>query len=146
MTSILPIPPLETATDPAHSPADLGQRWRALMGPLGFSRPLLSFVFVGPDRRFVTVLTEFEVDLNPDPSYVDRMMSIIAELLVDGPAGTTVAFLLTRPGHGPVSLRDRHWAALVGEAAAEFGIPIEPFFRANDEALVQVSPGECQVR
>lgn len=44
---LLPIPPVETATDPVYSAADLCQRWRALMGPLGFGERLLWFGFVG---------------------------------------------------------------------------------------------------
>lgn len=141
MTALLPIPPLDTATDPVRSPADIGQRWRALIGPLAFARPLLHFLFVGPDRCFVKVLTEVEVDPTPDPTYIARLMAIIAELLEDGPPGTTVAFLLTRPGHDRVSATDRQWGAVISEQAAELGIPIEPFFRANGDALVEVPPG-----
>ncbi|CAM3343283.1 hypothetical protein MYFR107205_06010 [Mycolicibacterium frederiksbergense] len=140
MTATLPIPPLETATDPVRSPADIGQRWRALMGPLAFASPLLQFVFVGPDRCLVTVLTEVEVDPTPDPAYVARLMAIIAELLEDGPPGTTVAFLLTRPGRDRVSATDRSWAAVINEEAAKLGIPVEPFFRANDDAVTEVPP------
>jgi len=44
------LPHIETATDPVNSPADLRQRWRALMGPLGFGEQLLWFGFIGPDR------------------------------------------------------------------------------------------------
>lgn len=140
MTAILPIPPLDTATDPVRSPADIGQRWRALMGPVAFARPLLDFVFVGPDRCFVTVLTEVEVDPEPDTAHVARLMAIIAELLEDGPPGTTVAFLFTRPGRDGVSATDRRWAAVISAEAAALGIPIEPIFRANDDALVEVPP------
>src|SRR2546423_14705767 len=43
-------PPMETATDPIHSAADMGQRWRALMGQLGFRERLVVIGFVGPDR------------------------------------------------------------------------------------------------
>jgi hypothetical protein len=49
---LLPIPPIETATDPVHSAADLRQRWRALMGPLGFEERLLWFGLIGPNRCF----------------------------------------------------------------------------------------------
>jgi len=46
---LLPIPPIETASDPVYSAADLRQRWRALMGPLGFEERLLWFGLIGPD-------------------------------------------------------------------------------------------------
>lgn len=67
-------------------------------------------------------------------------MAIITELLKDGPPGTTVAFLFTRPGRDGVSATDRRWAAVISEQAAELGVPIEPIFRANDDALVEVPP------
>ncbi|KMO77973.1 MAG: hypothetical protein HZB45_04005 [Mycolicibacterium rufum] len=77
-------PAVETATEPIRSPADLRQRWRALMGPLGFGERLLRFVLVGPDRCFLKVLSDVE-------------------------------------------------------CAADFDVPVEPFFRANDEAVVAVA-------
>ena len=40
---LLPIPPMDTATNPVYSAADLRKRWRALMGPLGFGERLLWF-------------------------------------------------------------------------------------------------------
>jgi hypothetical protein len=35
---------------------------------------------------------------------------------------------------------DHQWAALLTEIAAKHGVPLEPIFRANDEALVLVEP------
>jgi hypothetical protein len=35
---------------------------------------------------------------------------------------------------------DRRWSTMLTDAAEEFGVPIEPVFRANDEALVLVEP------
>lgn len=134
-------PPIESATDPIHSPADLGQRWRALMGQLGFGERLLRFAFVGPDRRFFKMLGEAEIRLSPDPAVADKLMSAFTTLLADElPAGTTVALLLTRPGCDPISNADRRWSTLLTETAARFGVPLEPIFRANDESLVQVEP------
>jgi hypothetical protein len=54
--------------------------------------------------------------------------------------GATVALLLTRPGRGPVSNLDRDWASLLTAAAVEYGVPLEPIFRANDEAVLEVEP------
>ena len=58
---LLPIPPVETATDPAHSAADMRQRWRALMGPLGFGERLLRFAFMGPDRDAAAAIRPTEL-------------------------------------------------------------------------------------
>jgi hypothetical protein len=60
--------------------------------------------------------------------------------LTDFRDGTTIALLLTRPGRGGISDADREWSTLLAETAAQFDVPLEPIFRANDEALVQVEP------
>ncbi|MHA7664640.1 hypothetical protein [Mycolicibacterium sp. HS_4_1] len=140
MSELLNIPPIETATDPVHSAADVGQRWRALMGQLGFGERLIWFAFVGPDRRFIKALSQLEIGPSPTVVPVRRMMSAIHEVLDGFTDGTTVAALITRPGKGNVITRgDEKWAAFIAEAAAEFGVPIEPIFRANDDALVEVT-------
>ena len=140
MSELLNIPPIETATEPVHSADDVGQRWRALMGQLGFGERLIWFAFVGPDRRFIKALSQFEIGPSPTVVPIRRMMSAIREVLDGLTDGTTVAVLITRPGRGNVITHgDEKWAAFITEAAAEFGVLIEPIFRANDEALVQVA-------
>lgn len=137
---LLPIPPIESATDPIHSAADMRQRWRALMGPLGFGERLLRFSFVGPDRRMVKVLGDVPIKMTPEPESLRNLMEALSKLVHQVGDGSTVALLLTRPGVGPVSSSDRRWSTLLTRTAAEFGVPLEPIFRANDEALVQLEP------
>jgi hypothetical protein len=137
---LLPIPPVVTATDPVHSATDLRQRWRALMGPLGFGERLLRFAFMGPDRCLVKFLGEAEIGSVPRRHAMENLMSALHALLKDMDEGTTVALLLTRPGTGPVTLLDRRWSTLLTVLANEHGVPLEPIFRANDEALVQIEP------
>lgn len=134
----LPIPPADTATDPIHSTADLQQRWRALVGPLGFGERLLQFVFVGPDRRMIKVLSEVPVTASPDRGLMADLMAALREILAKADDGTTVALLMTRPGVGAISAADRQWSVVLTGTAAEFGVPIEPVCRANDEHLVVV--------
>jgi hypothetical protein len=134
----LPIPSAETATDPIASPADLRQRWRALMGPLGFGERRLWFAFVGPDRRLTKVLSHLTIGASPAPALVENLMAGLSVLVAEAGAGSTVAFLVSRPGVGGISNADRHWWAALTEAADQFGVPIEPIFRANDEAIVLV--------
>ena len=138
---LLPIPPVETATDPVHSAADLRQRWRALMGPLGFGERLLRFAFVGPDRCLVKFLAARPARLVAESTrYGQLSMSALHDLagrFMD--AGTTVALLLTRPGRGGSSQGSTaSGPTFLTELAGEFGVSLEPIFRANDEALVQV--------
>ena len=138
--SLPPIPPIESATDPIASPADLHQRWRALMQDLGFGERLLRFAFIGPDRRFLKVLSDVEIGVKPVPALADNLMWSLREL-VDGLGdGYTVALLLTRPGRGGLSNNDRRWCEALTAAAAHHRVPIEPIFRANDEDLVAIRP------
>ncbi|KGI68152.1 hypothetical protein MJO55_12640 [Mycolicibacterium rufum] len=138
-TELTAIPAIETATDPILSEADLRQRWRALMGPLGFGERLLRFVLVGPDRRLLKMLSDVEIAAAPDPAFVAELMAALSDFLTSFEPGTTVAFCLTRPGIGGVSTIDRRWASLITDCATDFEVPVEPFFRANDEALVLVA-------
>ena len=109
--SLLPIPPIDTATDPITTPADLRQRWRALMGPLGFDERLLRFSFVGPDRRLVKLLSDVPIGRSPTSALVDDLMSALEVLVHD-----------------------------VAEGAAERGLAIEPIFRAHDHDVALVAP------
>lgn len=134
-----PIPPMETATDPIASPADLRQRWRALMQELGFGDRLLRFAFVGPDRRLIKVLSDVEIGSRPTTTQVDDLMAVLATLIEGLGDGTTVALLLTRPGRGGLSNADRAWYSALIASAERFEVPLEPIFRANDEALVPMT-------
>jgi hypothetical protein len=137
---LLPIPPIETANDPIYSAADLLQRWRALMGPLGFEERLLWFGLIGPDRCFTKKLCQVPIRLRPQGRILWNLMSSLRTLLDDVGPGTTVALLLTGPGRGPVSSTDRVWSKTLTEMAARFAVPLEPIFRANDESLVEIPP------
>jgi hypothetical protein len=134
-------PPVESATDPVHSNADLCERWRALMGPLGFGERLLWFTFIGSDRRMLKLLHQIPIPLSPKPRYGEELFAPLSTVLAEfDEPGMTVALLLSRPGIGAVSNADRRWAAMLTEAADRFGVPIEPIFRANDFSLVLVEP------
>lgn len=108
------------------------------MGPLGFGEKLLWVGFVGPDRRMVKAISQVPLGPRPQPRLVDSVMSGVADVLAEFKEGTTIALLLTRPGRGGISEADRQWSELLAEAAGHFGVSLEPIFRANDEALVQV--------
>ena len=137
-SELLPIPPMDTATDPVCSTADLCQRWRALMGPLGFGERLLWFGFLGPDRRMIKTLSHVAVGPRPRARMLKNLMSALCTLLDDMASGTTVALLLTGPGLGPISPADRVWLKSLADSAERFAVPLEPIFRANDESLLQI--------
>jgi hypothetical protein len=137
----LPIPPIESATDPIASAADLRQRWRALMGELGFRERLLWIGFVGADRRLYKTMSQVPITYRPKPGIVEFVVSRLPRVLAGLEADTTVALLITRPGAGAVSEADRLWATALTEAAERVGVPLEPIFRANDESVVGLDPG-----
>jgi hypothetical protein len=137
MTQTPSIPSISTATDPIGSPEDMRQRWRALLGPLGFGERLLWCGFVGADRRMVKAISQVPIGTAPHRGLIESLMIGLTDLLMtEFEPGTSVALLLTRPGSDPVSAEDRRWAKALTRAAARIGVPIEPIFRANDEAIV----------
>lgn len=138
-TELLPIPPINTAEDPAYTTTDLQQRWRALMGPLGFGERLLWFTFMCPDRRLLKLLHQVPLGARPKASVADNVMAACRAVVDDLDVGLTVVLLLTRPGRGPISEKDQRWAQLLRESADRAGVPLEPIFRANDESLVEVT-------
>ena len=132
-SELLPIPPIQTACDPVHSTQDLRERWRALMGPLGFGTRLLWFGLIGPDRCFTKKLSRVPIRPRPRGRIVWNLMSSMRTLLDDLEPGTTVALLLSGPGRGPVSTIELVWSRSLTEMAERFAVPLEPIFRANDE-------------
>lgn len=137
-SEVLPIPPIQTACDPVHSTQDLRDRWRALMGPLGFGARLVWFGLIGPDRCFAKKLGQMEVHARPRGRIVWNLMSSLRTLLDDLEPGTTVALLLTGPGRGPVSTIELVWSKSLTAMAERFAVPLEPIFRANDESVALV--------
>ncbi len=132
------LPAIESATDPVYSALDLRQRWRALMGPLGFGERLLWLGFLGPDRRLIKALSQVPIRPRPQARIIKNIMSSLRSVLDGMAPGTTVAMLLTGPGCGPVSPADQLWSKSLTDMARQFAVPLEPIFRANDESLMQV--------
>ncbi|MGV0850118.1 hypothetical protein [Mycolicibacterium phlei] len=128
-------PPIESATDPIRCTADLRERWRALMGPLGFGHRVLWVGFVGPDRRMIKAISRVPLPSAANAALADEVAAGCRNVLADFPEGTTVAFLVTRPGVGPITRLDRQWADLLTAAAREHRVGIEPIFRAHDESV-----------
>ena len=138
---LLPIPPIETATDPDA----LGYRPAPEMAcPDGPAR-IWATAPVGRVRRTRPLHDQGD---QPGATGVHRQRRSLPnqscrrlhDVLTDFATGTTVAFLLTRPGTGPISHLDRQWSVLLTELAGDHGIPIEQIFRANDDSLVLVEP------
>lgn len=109
------------------------------MGPLGFGERLLWFGFIGPDRRFIKMLNHVPIGSRPQSRIITNLMSVLRTLLADTvPVGSSVALLVTGPGRGGICGTDRVWAKQLAETAANFDVPLEPIFRANDEMLLVI--------
>lgn len=132
-------PSIDTATDPIHSPDDMRERWRALMGPLGFGERLLWLGFVGPDRRMLKALTQIPIGRAPHRDVVEDLVIAVSVFLEDLDPGHSVALLLTRPGRDAITTDDRRWAEALTTAGDRIGVPLETVFRANDNDLVALS-------
>ncbi|MFW0796884.1 hypothetical protein AAFP30_23975 [Gordonia sp. CPCC 205515] len=138
MTPDNTIPEIDTAQDPIGSTEDLRQRWRALMGPLGFSEALLWFAFIDPDHRLIPQLNQLPLPDEPDPMLTSMLMTRLGEAIDDIP-GVTVACLITRPGSDGLTEADCAWARVLTDLAARHGVPMHPVHRANDLELVTLT-------
>ncbi|GAA1480155.1 hypothetical protein GCM10009624_05950 [Gordonia sinesedis] len=129
-----PIPDIDTAMLPFDSTDELRQRWRALMGPLGFGESRLWVAFVA-DARIVPPLSHLPLPSVPSPDRMDLFMRRMAELVRAEPQ-LSLALLFSRPGRGGITPRDIGWTRLAVDAAARYSVPIHPIHRAGDDKLV----------
>ena len=128
---------------PVRTDADLRQRWRALMGELGFAGHSLWMNLVDRGGRMTPMLMQVEaLDEHPEVRMLDNLMGICAELVADVEPGGRPAFLLTRPGSAALNEWDRRWARGLVESAGRCGLPLWPVHRANDEVLLVVAPDD----
>ena len=125
-SDLLPIPPIHTACDPVRSTQDLRERWRALLGPLGFGTRTLWFGLIGTDRCFAKKLSQVTISPRPRGRIIWNLMSSLRTLLDDLEPGTTVALLLSGPGRGPIR----------GSSRANLGITIPAVALVHPTALL----------
>jgi hypothetical protein len=139
------IPPLRRPEDmpPILNQADLHRHWRALMGPLGFSRPALWLQFLSVDGRGNGMITKIEeVPDRPDDALLENLIWICGKLLNSDLRGGRVAFLWSRPGSRLVTEDDLAWARGLTAAARSAEVPCEPVHLANDEELRVFAPDD----
>ncbi|GAB90525.1 hypothetical protein [Gordonia rhizosphera] len=133
-----PIPDISTADEPIRCADDLRQRWRALLGPLGFSESLLWFVVVDDEDRLTPALNQLELPIRPDAFLTDMLMTRLREV-IDTVPGLSIACLISRPGRDGVTDADQSWARLLTADAQRHGVPLHPVHRANDVSLVTLT-------
>ncbi|MPZ93487.1 MAG: hypothetical protein GEU96_00965 [Propionibacteriales bacterium] len=123
------VPPDEMG--PVHTDDDLLERWQLLMGPWGFDlRQLWILWFDQLGHMSPGLLKIEELDLDPDPELLDRLM-VICEDQRAQLGGGWVAIALGRPGPGLISGGDRAWAAAVDAASRRAELDVRPLYLAT---------------
>ncbi|WP_370616179.1 hypothetical protein [Mumia sp. Pv 4-285] len=128
---------------PIRCQQDLHDRWSILMGELGFSRRSLWFTFVDTERRMIPQISEI-VDLSDrgDHEMASELLTMCRRLLDEADGVSSVAFLVSRPGHHRMDPDDRSWARALTAAARFQRVPIETVHLATDSSLVAFAPDD----
>ena len=125
---------------------DLCRRWQALMGPLGFGRPLLWIAFLGLDGMMSPRLTQIdEIPRWADAKICGALVEMCRHIVGMNGAGGSVAMLLTRPGRNPMDDADLSWARYLTSAADHLGLSMWPVHFANDVELRAFAPDDLVV-
>jgi hypothetical protein len=115
---------------------DLCLCWRALMGPLGFSRPWLWIAFLEPDNMMTAPLTQIEdIPRTADSRMCVSLLEMCRHVVGRNGAGGSVPMLLTGPGRNPIDDSDRSWARCLTSAADHLSVSMWPVHFANDVEL-----------
>jgi hypothetical protein len=122
---------------------DLRQHWRALMGPLGFTKRSLWLLFVDADHRATNVLTRVEeLPLDPDTETLRNIMYVSGRVLESAAPGGSLALQISRPGRGQFLDTDRAWARGLTAAAAEAMVPLLPIHLASCDDIRMFAPDD----
>jgi hypothetical protein len=122
---------------------DLCLRWRALMGPLGFSRPRLWIAFLEPDNMMSAQLTQIEdIPRRADSKMCGSLLEMCYHVVGRSGASGSVAMLLTRPGRNPTDDADRSWSRCLAAAADHHSVSMWPVHFANDVELRVFAPDD----
>jgi len=130
-----------------RSQADLEKAWRHLMGPLGFSSHSVWVMFIGPTHQPVPHLTQIEewerVPGEDEQRSFAEFLSALRDKISE--PGSRVALLLSRPGRGGASPRDRAWATWLHGACRIVDAPCETVHLATDDVLVPIPLDDLDV-
>ena len=126
-----------------RSQRDLHRMWELLMEPLGFSGTSLWVTFIDADGRPLRHLLEIaESEVLPSPAEVANLYEVLELVCEDLPEGTSVAFLLSRPGREGVTAFDRDFASRLMAGARACRLAGHPTHRANDIGIVVLAPDD----
>jgi len=113
-----------------HNQSDVQRMWELLMEPLGFRATSVWVTFIGTDDRPTRFLVEIaESDQLPAPQEVANLFGVLEQVCAEEGEGTSVAFLVTRPGRDTVNAFDRDLAGrlISGARSSSVGCTIAPW-------------------
>ncbi len=126
-----------------RSQSDLQRMWELLMRPLGFRTTSVWVTFIGPDDRPTRFLVEIaESEQLPEPEEVANLFAVLEQVCHDEGEGTSVAFLVSRPGRDGVNDFDRRLATRLVAGARSSSLHTHPIHVANDVAVWAVTPDD----
>jgi hypothetical protein len=126
-----------------RSQSDLQRMWELLMQPLGFRTTSVWVTFVGADQRPTRFLVEIaESEQLPEPHLVANLFDVLEQIGAEEGEGTSVAFLVTRPGRDAVNAFDRELAGRLLAGARASTLHCHPVHVANDVAVWAVTPDD----
>ncbi len=123
--------------------SDVQRMWELLMQPLGFRSTSVWVTFIGVDDRPTRFLVEIpESEHLPDPLEVANLFDVLEQVCAEEGEGTSVAFLVTRPGRDSINAFDRDLAARLVAGARASHLHCHPIHVANDLAVRAVAPDD----
>jgi hypothetical protein len=123
--------------------SDVQRMWELLMQPLGFRATSVWVTFIGADDRPTRFLIQItESDQLPEPQEVANLFDALEQVAAEEGEGTSVAFLVSRPGRDGVNAFDRDLASRLMTGARASGVACHPVHVANDVAVWAVTPDD----
>jgi len=123
--------------------SDLQRMWELLMRPLGFRSTSVWVTFVGADDRPTRFLVEIaDSEQLPEATEVAHLFDVLEQVCAEEGEGTSVAFLITRPGRDSVNGFDRELATRLIAGSRSSHLRCHPIHVANDVAVRVVTPDD----
>lgn len=123
--------------------SDVQRMWELLMQPLGFRSTSVWVTFIGTDDRPTRFLVEIaETEQLPEAREVENLFDVLEQVCLDEGDGTSVAFLVTRPGRDTVNAFDRDLATRLLAGARASSVACHPIHVANDVGVRAVTPDD----
>lgn len=127
-----------------RSQADLEAAWRQLMGPWSFGGQSVWMMLIVDDVPVPQLVEITDAD-EPDVQLTTNFATVLRRLTADVVPGARFAFLLSRPGSGFVTARDRRWASALYDTVRAAAVQCEVVHLATKGVIRPIPPDELEV-